>query len=79
MAVCLGCGSPYARCVESRTVRLSTGERQNWRTVICPPAPAGCGQRRRQVVSDGGETVKRWIPRVRHRRIAVTLRVGAKT
>ena len=77
MAVCLHCGSPYARVVESRTVRLGTGERQNWRTVICPPAPAGCGERRRQVVVDDGEAVKRWIPRVRHRRV-VTLRVGSK-
>lgn len=65
MAVCLHCGSPLARVVESRSIHLGTGERQNWRTVICPDAPRGCGQRRRQVVIDGGLAVKRWIARVR--------------
>lgn len=74
MAVCLHCGSPRARIVESRTVRLSTGERQNWKTVICPPSPAGCGTRRRQIVLDDGPVGKLWIARVRVR----PLRVGDK-
>jgi hypothetical protein len=72
MAECLNCGSHFARVVESRSVRLGTGERQNWRTTVCPPSPAGCGQRRRQVVVDGGLAVKRWIARVK------ALRVGLK-
>lgn len=74
MAVCLGCGSPRAHVVESRTVRLSTGERQSWRTVVCPDAPAGCGTRRRQVVMDDGPVGKLWIARVKIR----PLRAGDK-
>lgn len=72
MAECLHCGSHAARVIESRSIRLGTGERQNWRTVVCPPLPYGCGQRRRQVVVDGGEAVKRWIARTK------LLRVGVK-
>ncbi len=75
MAVCLHCGCSSARVVESRTVRLGTGERQNWRTVVCPAPPAGCGERRRQKVMDDGLALKRWIPRLR---AVVTLRVGAR-
>ncbi len=77
MAVCLGCGSPLARVVESRSIHLGTGERQNWRTVVCPPAPDGCGTRRRQVVRDDGEVPKTWMPRPYRRRISI-LRVGSK-
>lgn len=64
MAVCLNCGSRHARVLWSRSaVVIEEGpdevivERVCRRTTLCPTAPAGCGQRRYQRITDEGKAV----------------------
>ena len=64
MAVCLSCGSRHARVTWSRAAGgVEEGpdviivERICRRTTVCPPSPAGCGERRYQRITDEGRAV----------------------
>lgn len=58
MASCLGCGSRFAKIIYSRTVSVVVDgvviRRETWRISHCPQ----CGKRRRQTITDDGETIK---------------------
>ncbi len=62
MALCLGCRSHAAKITHSGPAWVD-GTLVLWRLTVCPPPPDGCGERRRQVISDDGPLVgRRWLP-----------------
>ena len=63
MALCFGCRSHAAEVVHSEPAWLD-GKLVIWRLVVCPPAPEGCGERRKQMIVDDGPLVgRRYLPR----------------
>lgn len=64
MAHCLlpGCGSPYARVIESRVV-VEDGAAVKVRVIRCAPMPAGCGRYSASVERCEGVTRRRSVPR----------------
>ncbi|MHB1046639.1 MAG: hypothetical protein ACYC4P_11570 [Thermoanaerobaculia bacterium] len=58
MAFCFGCHSYAAKIVRTAPAWLD-GRPVIWRLCDCPPPPLGCGERRRQIISDDGLLVER--------------------
>lgn len=62
MALCFGCRSHAAEITHS-TPAWCDGKLVIWRLAVCPPPPLGCGERRRQIISDDGPLVgRRYLP-----------------